>query len=210
MSALSAFQSGHHFSVDEYLALDRAADTKSEYVDGEIFAMASASPRHVLIATNIARELGNRLKSSPCQVYSSDLRVQASRGRAFHYPDVAVVCGRPEYRDDRKDTVTNPLLIVEVLSPSTRNYDHGDKFASYRKLDSLREYILIDTNPCHIELYRRKEGGIWEFSEIDDCGASLAISTLDIVISLEEIYAKVDLLEPEREELGEPEKSPER
>lgn len=208
MSAIPSFQAAHHVSVDEYLALDRAAETKSEYVDGEIFAMASASPRHVLIATNIAAELRGRLKSSPCQVYASDLRVQASRGKAFHYPDVAVVCGRPEFRDSRKDTVTNPVVIVEVLSPSTRNYDRGDKFASYRKLDSLREYILIDTNPCHIELYRRREGGIWEFSEIDDCGASLAIPALGISIPFEEIYAKVDLLEPEPEEAGEQEAYP--
>ncbi|SMF94544.1 Endonuclease, Uma2 family (restriction endonuclease fold) [Methylomagnum ishizawai] len=199
MSALPSFHSPHRHTVDEYLALDRAAEYKSEYVNGEIFAMGGASFRHVLITSNIARELGNRLKSTHCQVYSSDLRVQADRGKAFHYPDVTVICGRPEYRDDRRDTATNPLIIVEVLSNSTRNYDRGDKFASYRRLDSLREYILIDQRPCHIEHYTRKTGGIWEFSEIDDCGTELWIPTLEFSIPLAEIYAKVEFLEPEPE-----------
>ncbi len=197
MSAQPSLQTEHPYTVDEYLALDRAADFKSEYVDGEIFAMGGASSRHVLIATNTAGELRNRLRDTQCQVYSADLRVQADRGKAFHYPDVTVICGRPEYRDDRRDTATNPLIIVEVLSPSTRNYDRGDKFASYRKLDSLREYILIDPRPCHVEHYQRKEGGIWEFSEIDDCGGELAIPILNLAIPLAEIYAKVELLEPE-------------
>jgi Uma2 family endonuclease len=198
-----SFQPKHRYSVDDYLALDRAADYRSEYVAGEVFAMGGASSRHVLIATNTAGELRNRLRNTNCQVYSSDLRIQADRGNAFHYPDVAVVCGRPEYRDPQNDTVTNPLLIVEVLSRSTRNYDRGDKFASYRRLASLREYILIAQEPCHIEHYVRMGGGIWEFSEMDDCRGSLVIPTLEIAIPLEEIYAKVELLEPEPEPNGE-------
>ena len=204
MSALPAFQNPRYHTVDEYLALDRDAEFKSEYVDGEIFAMGGASFRHVLITSNISRELGNRLKSAPCQVYSSDLRIQADRGKAYHYPDVTVICGRPEYRDERRDTAINPLIIVEVLSNSTRNYDRGDKFASYRRLESLREYILIDQNPCHIEHYLRKPGGVWEFMEIDDLGAELVIPALELAIPLAEIYAKVEMLEPEPEADGPP------
>lgn len=184
-------------TVDDYLAQDRAATTKSEYLAGEIIAMGGASSRHVLIATNTARELGNRLKPTQCQVYSSDLRVQADRGNAFHYPDVAVICGRPEYRDAHHDTVTNPIVIVEVLSRSTRNYDRGDKFASYRRLTSLRDYILIDQQPCHVEHYTRKGESVWEFSELDDCAAEILITSVNIAIPLAEIYAKVDLLAPE-------------
>ena len=107
---------------------------------------------------------------------------------------MAVVCGRPEYLDKRKDTVTNPLVIVEVLSPATRNYDRGDKFASYRRLDSLRENILIAQEARHVEHFVRKEG-CWEFTEIDDCQGELMVPTLDIVIPLTEIYAKVEFLE---------------
>ena len=182
------------YSVEEYLALDREADYKSEYVAGEIFAMGGASPKHVLITVNTAREFGNRLRDTNCQVYSADLRIQAEKGDAYHYPDIAVVCGKPEYMEGRKDTVTNPLVIVEVLSQATRSYDRGDKFASYRRIATLREYILIAQEACHIEHFVRTEGG-WEFTEIDDCQANLIVPTLDIAIPLTEIYAKMELLE---------------
>ena len=186
----------HRYSVEEYLTLDREADYKSEYVAGDIFAMGGASPTHVLIAGNTAGELRNRLRDTNCQVYSADLRIQAEANNAYHYPDVAVVCGRPEYRDGKKDTVTNPLIIVEVLSPATRSYDRGDKFASYRRLASLREYILIAQEACHVEHYVRTDGG-WEFTESEDCQGSLVVPTLGIAIPLAEIYAKVELLEAE-------------
>ncbi len=180
-------QPKHRYSVEEYLALDREADYKSEYVAGEIFAMGGASPKHVLIAGNTAGELRNRLRDTNCQVYSADLRIQAEEGNAYHYPDVAMVCGRPEYLDERRDTVTNPLIIVEVLSSATRNYDRGDKFASYRRLASLREYILIAQEACHVEHFVRKEGA-WEFTEIEDCQGNLMVPTLGIAIPLTEIY----------------------
>ncbi len=184
----------HRYSAEEYLAIDHEADYKKEYVVGEIFAMGGASPKHVLIAGNTAGELRNRLRDTNCQVYSADLRIQADADKVYYYPDVVVVCGRPEYRDSRRDTVTNPLVIVEVLSPATRNYDRGDKFAHYRRLDSLREYILIDQEACHVEHFVRKEG-IWEFSEIDDFQKCLVIPTLDITIELTEIYAKLEFLD---------------
>ena len=184
----------HRYSAEEYLAIDNEADYKSEYVAGDIFAMGGATPKHVLIAGNTAREFGNRLRDTNCQVYSAGLRIQADLDNVYYYPDVVVVCGRPEYRDSRRDTVTNPLVIVEVLSPTTRNYDRGDKFAHYRRLDSLREYILIDQDACHVEHFVRKEG-IWEFSESDDCQGSLVIPTLDIAIALTEIYAKLEFLD---------------
>jgi Uma2 family endonuclease len=158
--------------------------------------MGGASPKHVLIASNIAGELRHRLKDKPCQVYASDLRIQADAGNAYFYPDVAIICGRPEYHDGKHDTVTNPIVIIEVLSPTTRNYDRGDKFAYYRRLASLREYILIDQEPCHIEQFVRTPTG-FEFSEIDDCQADLIIHSLSIAIPLAEIYAKVAMLDAE-------------
>jgi len=182
------------YSVEEYLALDCEADYKSEYVASEIFAMGGASPKHVLITGNTAGELRNRLRDTNCQVYSADLRIQAEKGDAYHYPDIAVVCGKPEYMEGRKDTVSNPLIIVEVLSPATRSYDRGDKFASYRRIATLREYILIAQEACHVEHFVRTEGG-WEFTEIEDCQGNLIVPTLGIAIPLTEIYAKVEFLE---------------
>jgi Uma2 family endonuclease len=182
------------YTAEEYLAQDRANDYKSEFVAGEIYAMAGASPRHVLIATNTTVELSNRLKNTPCQVYSADLRVQAVRDHAYHYPDVVVVCGKPEYRDEKRDTITNPVIIVEVLSPTTRNYDRGDKFASYRRLASLQEYILIDPDTVHVEHFVRKEGS-WEFTETEDSQDNLLLPSFGIAIPLADIYAKVELLD---------------
>ncbi len=184
----------HRYSAEEYLAIERETEYKREFVAGEIFAMGGASPKHGLIAGNTAGELRNRLRETNCQVYTADLRIQAEADRAYLYPDVVVVCGRPEYRDSRRDTVTNPLVIVEVLSPTTRNYDRGDKFAHYRRLDSLREYILIDQDTCHVEHFVRKQG-IWEFSESDDIQGNLVIPALDITIALKEIYAKLEYLD---------------
>lgn len=184
------------YSAEDYLALDREADYKSEFVNGEIFAVGGATPKHVLIAGNTAGEFGNRLKDTNCQVYSTDLRVQASRDSAYHYPDMAVVCGRPEYRDGRKDTVTNPLIIVEVSSPATQSYDRGDKFVGYRRLASLQEYILIAQDACHIEHFVRTSEG-WAFSETEDGEGCLIVPTLGISIPLAEIYAKVALLDAE-------------
>lgn len=184
----------HRHSAEEYLALEREADYKSEYVAGEIYAMGGASPKHVLIAGNVAGELRNRLRHTHCQVYSADLRVQAEADNAYYYPDVAVVCGRPEYRDGKNDTVTNPVVIVEVLSPATRNYDRGDKFANYRRLASLREYVLVDQEACHVEHFLRKEGGGWDFSELDDAEGELALPSLGVAIPLAEIYAKLEWL----------------
>jgi Uma2 family endonuclease len=115
------------YSVDDYLALDRAADCKSEYVAGDIFAMGGASPRYVLIAGNVVGKLCNRLRDTNCQVYLADLRIQAGAGNTYYYPDVAVVWGEPEYFDGKENTITNPLIVVEVFSPTTQNYDRGDK-----------------------------------------------------------------------------------
>jgi Uma2 family endonuclease len=120
--------------------------------------------------------------------------VQAARDDAYHYPDVVVVCGKPEYRDEKRDTITNPVIIVEVLYPTTRNYDRGDKFASYRRLASLKEYVLIDPDTFHVEHFVRKEGS-WEFTETEDSQANLLLPSFGIAIPLADIYAKVELLE---------------
>ena len=125
------------FTPAEYLALERAADAKSEYLDGEIVAMTGGSRAHSLIAANLVRELGNALRERPCEVYGSDLRVSVALAGLYAYPDVTVVCGQPTFTDDERDTLENPTVIVEVLSPSTEGLDRGAKFTRYRRLPSL-------------------------------------------------------------------------
>src|ERR1044072_9754283 len=128
----------NYFTPEEYLEMERKADCKNEYFNGEIFAMGGASPRHVLIVTNVVSELRTQLKNRPCTVYSTDLRVRVSATGLYTYPDVIVVCGEPRFADDHRDTLLNPTLIVEVLSNSTKDYDRGDKFEQYRALESFR------------------------------------------------------------------------
>jgi Uma2 family endonuclease len=174
------------------LELERAADFRSEYLDGEIFAMGGASPRHVLIVTNVAGELRSQLRDQPCTVYSTDLRVQVSRDGLYTYPDVVVICGRPTYSDDQRDMVTNPQVIVEVLSKSTKNYDRGEKFEQYRKMESFVEYLLIAQDRTHVEHYIRQADGTWLLSETDDPATTIELASVVCRLPLAEIYAKVD------------------
>jgi Uma2 family endonuclease len=130
-------------SPEQYLAIERKAERKSEYFNGEMFAMAGASESHVLIVTNVVAELREQLRGRPYTVYSTDLRVKVSPTGLYTYPDVVVVCGQPQFADDQRDTLLNPTLIVEVLSESTQDYDRGEKFEHYRSIASFHEYVLI-------------------------------------------------------------------
>ena len=176
---------------EEYLEQERRAEFKHEYVDGEIFAMSGASRRHSLIVTNIVRELGQQLKGKGCEVHSNDLRLRIPPGRAFLYPDVMAICGEVQLADEHNDTVLNPILIIEVLSPSTRNYDQGGKFEMYRKLPSLREYLTISQHEQRIEHHRRIENNRWELLEVDDPSAVLQLQSISCALPLAEIYDKV-------------------
>ena len=140
----------------EYLALERSSEIKGEFFDGEIFAMAGASREHNLVVGNLLRELGNLLRNGPCEVYPSDMRVRCPNGLGT-YPDVSVACD-PLFEDDREDTLVNPVVIIEVLSPSTEAWDRGTKFLSYRGLSSLREYVLVSQDRRLIEHYVRQSG----------------------------------------------------
>ena len=142
------------FTPEEYLAIERRAECKSEYFNGEIFAMSGASPQHVLIVTNVVSELRWQLKKRPCTVYSTDLRLKVSLTGLYAYPNVIVVCGKPEFENDHEDTLLNPTLIVEVLSDSSKDYDRGGKFEQYRTLESFTEYVLYLERP-QMTLFRR-------------------------------------------------------
>src|SRR5215472_3638427 len=175
----------------QYLELERRAERKSEYLAGKMFAMAGASRRHVLIATNLIRELSQRLRGRPCEVYSNDLRLQVSPTGLYTYPDVMVMCGKPEFADAQKDTLLNPAFIIEVLSDSTADYDLGRKFEHYRTLPSLMEYLTIAQDRPHIQQWTRQPNH-WLLTEFDNLAQIMDLCSIDCVLPLAEVYDKVE------------------
>ena len=180
---------------EEYLAIERQAAYKSEYFNGEMFAMSGASPRHVLIVTNVVAELRRQLKQRPCTVYSTDLRVKVSPTGLYTYPDVIVVCTQPQFNDEQKDTLLNPTLIVEVLSESTKDYDRGEKFEHYRTLISLAEYVLIAQDKPHFEHFVRQPDNRWLLAETNRLEDTIHLPSIACNLALAEVYDKVDILE---------------
>ena len=176
---------------EAYLASERAAEHKSEYLDGEIIPTSGASFRHTIIAANIIAALSARLRERSCTVHPSDLRVRVSPTGLYTYPDVVVVCDDPEFADSTFDTLLNPTLIVEVLSKSTEDYDRGGKFAHYRTLESLQDYVLVAQNAPHAEHYARQPEGRWLLSETKSMDGEIELTSLDVRLPLAEIYRKV-------------------
>lgn len=181
----------------EYLAIDRTADDKSEYYGGRMYAMSGGSYNHVRIIGNLTGELYAALKQSPCAVNPSDLRLRVSVGGLYTYPDVTVVCGDPKFADDQKDTLVNPVFLAEVLSPSTERYDRGFKTAQYRTIESLREYALISQDEPRVEVYTRQAAGGWLLSEAVGMDAAYTLESLNCRVALADIYAKVTFGERE-------------
>lgn len=185
-----------HLTFGDWLANERAdIERRTEYVRGETFAMAGGSREHNLIATNIVRELGNRFKGRPCCVYAGDLKVRIEAGEVGAYPDVMAVCGEHQYLDERRDVVTNPTLIVEVLCDSTEAYDRGDKFAHYRTLPSLQAYLLVSQDRVRAELYVRADDGAWTLRSYETLSETVPLTAVDAALPLAEIYDKVEFLE---------------
>lgn len=179
-----------HYTAEEYLTLERNTLYKSEFHDSEIFAMTGASRTHNLIVFNIAGELRTQLKNRPCEAYIADMRVKAAKARSYHYPDIAVVCGTPEFEDAHVDTLLNPTLLIEVLSPSTEAYDRGGKFAHYRKITSLCEYVLVTQDQFSVERYVR-QGDVWILTEAVDIEATVTLESIGCSLKLREVYDKV-------------------
>ncbi|MCP4107850.1 MAG: Uma2 family endonuclease [Desulfobacteraceae bacterium] len=179
-------------SEEEYLETERESETKHEYFQGEIFAMAGASKAHNLIVTNVIREISTQLKKTPCRVYPSDLRVKIADTGLYTYPDVTVVCGEERFSDDRSDTLLNPKVIIEVLSDSTEKYDRGTKFEHYRKLESLKEYVLISQNRLKIEKFFKNETGFWVLTESDENNPIIILESVNCTLELSEVYDKVE------------------
>ena len=182
----------------EYLDFERKADVKHEFFDGEIFAMAGGSPARSRIATDLVIALGNKLRGQPCQPYNSDLRHKVELTGLITYPDVSVICGPLDLVPGTDDTVTNPTLLVEVLSPSTEAYDRGKKFHNYQRIPSLREYLLVSQHETRIEQFVRGDAGQWTWRVADGMDATLLLPSLGITLELGEVFSQVEFTpEPE-------------
>jgi len=185
-------QSKPFLTPEQYLEIERKAEYKSEYFEGEMFAMAGAKEAHNLIVANLIREIGQQLRSRPCVVYPSDMRVRVSPVGLYTYPDITVVCGERQFLDDQRDTLLNPDMIVEVLSPSTEAYDRGRKFALYRTLESLQEFLLVASDRIQADLYTRQPDGRWILTSAEGADGTLPLASVGCRIALADIYEKVD------------------
>ena len=187
-------------SVEEYLSFERDADVRHEYIDGEIFEMAGKSLSHSRICMNLGAGAQTKLKGSNCEALSPNMKVRTSTASLFSYPDMTVVCGEPVMHDDKKDVLTNPKVIFEVLSPSTENYDRTTKFQRYRMgNDTLTDYILVSQGAPYVEHYCKQDDGNWTYYCFSQMSDVLTIGSIGIGIDLREIYDRVLFLKPGNE-----------
>jgi Uma2 family endonuclease len=177
----------HFITPEEYLALEREAQTKSEYYNGEMFAMSGASDKHCQLAFRLSSLLGNHLRGRRCRGYTSDMRVQVPG--AYVYPDLSVVCGQPQLADEEFDVLVNPTLVVEILSPTTEKWDRGRKSKLYRSIASLQEYVLISQEEPRVEVFRRSSP--WEFDDADGLDAAVALSSIGFTLRLRDLYEDI-------------------
>lgn len=179
-------------TAEQYLEFERKSETKHEYFNGEIFAMAGARRRHNVIAWNVGGELRQKLKGKNCEAYPADMRVFVPETGLYTYPDLVVVCGEPQFQDDIFDTLLNPVLIIEVLSDSTESYDRGKKFQHYRSIETLQEYVLISPDEARIEKYVKQGDGFWFFTEAVGLDSEIEFASIECRIALAEVYDKID------------------
>ena len=180
-----------YLTPQEYLAIERASETKNEYFNGEVFAMVGASRKHNLIAGNIFGELRQQLKGKPCEAYTNDMRVRIPTTGLYTYPDVVVVCGEPQFEDEYIDTLLNPTLIVEVLSESTESYDRGRKAGFYRTVESIAEYLLVSQDEYRVEQYVKQPDGRWLLTDICSLEIAVELSSIRCTLPMKEVYGRV-------------------
>lgn len=181
-----------YITEEEYLTRERTSTTRHEYYQGKVYAMTGGTEPHNLIAANTLATLHSQLRPRPYRVYHSDMRVKVIRTALNTYPDVTVVCGQPQFTDATRDTLTNPIVVIEVLSPSTERYDRGMKFQNYRTIETLQDYILIAQDKHYIEHYSRQEIGEWVLREAIGIDTSISIQSIDCKLLLSDIYDKVE------------------
>lgn len=184
-------QAKTYITPEEYLAIERAAEYKNEYVNGEIFAMTGASRKHNLIAGNIFGELREQLKGKPCEVYPGEMRVKAPAARSYVYPDVVVVCGEPQFEDGYLDTLLNPTLVVEVLSKSTEPYNRLAKSAYYRTIESLTDYLLVAQEEYRVEQYVKQADGRWLLSDVRSLENAIELEGIGCSLALRDLYDRI-------------------
>ncbi len=183
------------YSIAEYLEMENAATEKHEYYQGEIFAMSGAKFQHNIVIGNMFASLKNKLKGKPCRPLGSDARVHIQKNTLFTYPDISVVCGEPLFLNNDDMNLLNPSIIIEVLSPSTKNYDRGDKFKLYRDIPALKEYILVDPETISIEAFYINAHSQWELTEYKNMDDTLQFKTIKVSMKLEDVYEGTRVLE---------------
>jgi Uma2 family endonuclease len=183
------------YSIEEYLAMEKESIEKHEYFQGEIFDRAGAGPRHNVIFKDLFIHLGNKLMGGPCQPYGSDMRIHITKNTLFTYPDISIICGDVVPSPFDEDTATDPVVLIEILSRSTKNYDRGDKFKLYRDIPTLKEYILVDSESINVEAFRLNKQEHWELEEYMSMSDILSIPTVNVAVPLEEIYLNAKLAE---------------
>lgn len=180
------------YTLEEYFQLDRTSEEKYEYFNGEVFCMSGVKRNHAQIETNLITSFRNGLEGRGCRVYGGSLRVKTPSMLPYRYPDLSVVCEEPQFEQvGGLDVLTNPVLIVEVLSPSTEGYDRGDKFAYYKSIPSFREYLLVAQHRPHVTHYFKQDDGKWSYEEFNDLGDTVDLSSVDCALSLGETYREV-------------------
>ena len=181
-----------YYSPEEYLEIEVKSEERHEYIDGQIIPMTGGTPNHNQIALNLSGTLNFARKRQPFRVFVTDQRLWIPQKRINTYPDVMVVAGELEFKEGRKDTLTNPIMIAEVLSKSTKSYDRDEKFAAYRTIPSFQEYLLIDKYTMHVEQYSKTDNNRWIFTEYEDADVTISLASISFEIYLVDIYDKVD------------------
>ncbi len=181
-----------YLTPDEYLLIERRAETKSEYIDGIMYAMAGTSENHEMIVAAMVAVLFNHFVDKPCRVYPGNTRVRIPDRRKYLYPHIAVICRRTEFADDRRDVVLNSRLVVEVLSHSTASHDRTRKFLWYQQIEPLEEYVLVSQDEPLVETYHRQPDGTWTYTKLDSLDATLTLRSVNCALPLQTVYSKVE------------------
>ncbi len=183
-----------YYSKEEYLEIEAAADYKSEYYQGEIFAMSGGSPKHSRICVNLNWAIREATRNKDCGGFESNMKLEIAEADSYVYPDLMVVCGEVRLAENTTDVITNPVLIIEVLSPGTESFDRGKKFEYYRTVESLKEYVLVSQDKPRIEVFFRQDKNVWQRTVFEGLDKTVVFQSLDYEVALEEIYDKTDLI----------------
>ncbi len=198
---MAAALSEPYIGTEEYLTLERDAEFKSEYLNGVLYAMAGSSPEHSAITANVTIAVGSQLRGKPCRVFTSDLKIAVGPAGPFFYPDLSIVCGEPRFHDERRDVLTNPTILIEVLSPSTEAFDRGRKFTQYQRIASLTDYILIAQDEPHVGHFHKQQGNQWLFTTAHGLETTLHIASIDVTLHLAEAYDRIRFPAPPESEI---------